>query len=192
MRNTTRSVLIAVTFLLGTTAIAACSAQPTYTGGTTSSSKKSSDDSDDESDTPTKKDSSSNNSSSSNTDPTPSGTASTPEPAPTTTAPPNVTPPQCQGQQDPEACFDCCTNNNPQATAVGDKAWQQCACTGACGSVCGNNFCQGGQPSWQCEQCLDQTAQQCDQQADAACMADPTCAAAQQCLQQSCGGGGGF
>lgn len=106
-------------------------------------------------------------------DPTPSTPA---DPTPTTPPPPAG---NCGAQQG-DACFDCCDQASGGELAKADDVFGQCACGGGqCTSVCGS-FCNGGQPSAQCDQCLTQT---CEPAADAQCTS-AACQAGLQCLQQ--------
>jgi hypothetical protein len=121
----------------------------------------------------------------STTDPAPAP-AATPAPVPDggVTPVPSPADQQCAAAADMFACFDCCDAAHPGGWEVADQAWGDCVCQTACAQACGGNFCQGGQPSVACEQCLD-NAQQCDQAADAACAADANCAASRACEQAS-------
>lgn len=109
-------------------------------------------------------------------DPATPSTPSTPDPGPGTTPPPAN---NCAAQQG-DACFDCCDQVSGGELAQADDVFGQCACGGGqCTSVCGS-FCNGGQPSQQCEQCLTQT---CEPAADAKCTSS-ACQAGLACVQQ--------
>lgn len=99
--------------------------------------------------------------------------------------PPPPPPPaggQCSQQQDPEACFMCCDDVSQGALAQADEAFGACACEGQCASACGNNWCNGGQESAACGQCLQQT---CEPAFESAC-SGAACKAGLACLQSSC------
>ena len=107
----------------------------------------------------------------------PASTPSTPDPGPGT--PTTPAPNNCAAQQG-DACFDCCDQVSGGELAQADDVFGQCACGGGqCTSVCGS-FCNGGQPSQQCEQCLTQT---CEPAADAQCTSS-ACQAGLACVQQ--------
>jgi hypothetical protein len=178
--------LLGILVLAGGVMAAACSAPPAGRVG--------SDDQDQTEDdgklpatskNPTEPSNTTNNNAAPST-PTPSTTTPAPTPSPeggTTPAPVPGTG-QCAAAADMFACFDCCDAAHPGGWEVADQAWGDCICQTACAQACGGNFCQGGQPSAACEQCLD-TAQQCDAAADAACAANANCAAANACAQSS-------
>jgi hypothetical protein len=116
--------------------------------------------------------------------------APAPAPAPTPVPDGGVTPvpspadQQCAAAADMFACFDCCDAAHPGGWEVAAQAFDDCVCQTACAQACGGNYCQGGQPSSACEQCLD-NALQCDDAANTACAADANCAASSACEQAS-------
>lgn len=112
--------------------------------------------------------------------------SSTPAPTPDASAPPVTPPPpdQCNATADWMSCIDCCDQANPGGFEVDGQAWDDCICQTACAQECGGSYCNGGDPSFACEQCM-QNAQQCDQAADTACQANAACAAAIACIQSS-------
>ncbi len=105
---------------------------------------------------------------------------------PKTTTPPATTPPpnNCAQAADPDACFDCCDQASGGTLAKADAAFGQCACEGQCATECGATYCNGGQPSAACDQCLTQT---CQPAANALCTS-AACKAGAQCAQQCRGG----
>ena len=110
---------------------------------------------------------------------TPPGTPPPSSPPPSN-PPPGTPPPgggQC-GQQDPEACFQCCDTASNGDLGKADEVFFTCACDAQCASACGNNFCNGAQPSAACETCLKNT---CEPAADAACTS-AACKAGMACL----------
>jgi hypothetical protein len=99
----------------------------------------------------------------------------------------STTPPtagSCSSSADWMSCVDCCGQQNPGGFEVDGQAWNDCICQTACASACGANYCNGGDPSAACEQCM-QNAPQCDQAAETACQANASCAAAIACVQNS-------
>lgn len=115
----------------------------------------------------------------------PSGT--TPTPSAEAGATPPTTPPApntCGAAADFIACIDCCDQASPGGFEVDAKAWDDCICQTACAQACGGSYCNGGEPSAACEQCMD-GAKQCDQAAATACQASAGCAAAMACVQNS-------
>ena len=116
--------------------------------------------------------------------------AATPAPTPTPLPDGGVAPApspadqQCAAATDMWACFDCCDAAHPGGWEVAEQAFDDCVCQTACAQACGGNYCQGGQPSAACEQCLD-NAVQCDDAANTACAANANCAASDACAQAS-------
>ena len=180
------SLLAISSILAGVTAVA-CSAPPP---GAIGAADQDQTDGDDDGKLPTSSTSPTNPSNpNGGTQPTTNEPGTTPTPAP---APPGVdasTPPadagQCSSTADAWACFDCCDAAHPGGWEVAAQAFDQCVCTQACASVCGSNYCAGGEPSDACIQCLDGSAQQCEAAVDAACAGNASCAAADACAAAS-------
>ncbi|MBX3262238.1 MAG: hypothetical protein KIS78_05400 [Labilithrix sp.] len=115
--------------------------------------------------------------------------------APAADAAPNDPAPggTCSAAQGVEACYACCDAKNPDGMAVYEDAWLACACApGVCATACAQSAC-AATPSEPadgdaCDTCLAQ-ADQCDDQAEAACEASPACLAGFQCaLDSGCEG----
>jgi hypothetical protein len=103
-----------------------------------------------------------------------------------TTPPPSGDPGQCSASTSADACYECCDAAHPGAIDVWYDAADACACQspGVCAAQCGSDYCQGGQPSAACADCLD-NAVQCLDAGDQACKADPGCAAVLACEDAS-------
>jgi len=91
-------------------------------------------------------------------------------------------------------CVACCQALHPDAGAFRRAVSEQCACTtpGDCkaNNKCGNTYCQGNAPSGACQTCLDDpNSGGCDDAGNAACLANPDCAAAVACVL-ACGDAG--
>lgn len=121
-----------------------------------------------------------------------SGSTSSSSSGSTTTTAAGVDPAQCKGKGD-QACFDCCTADDVDATKAADDAFGSCVCgaNGVCRTECATDICSddpNAQPTQACETCLKQKAGGCKTAATSACDADPKCKAAVACLQAACDG----
>ncbi len=112
----------------------------------------------------------------------PDGAAPSPTPDPSSPTP-TPTPADCSSSASYDACFQCCDAQAGGTLGPADNAFGACACDagGQCASACGQNFCNGQQPSAACEACLTST---CEPAADALCTG-AACKAGVQCLQTS-------
>jgi hypothetical protein len=187
------TVLARTTSVLGILALAggimtaACSAPPAGSIGTGEQDQT---DNDDDGKLPATSTSSTDPAKTNNNTPAPASqntpTPATPSPTPDagTVPTPTPAPNTCGATTDFFACIDCCDQANPGGFEVDGQAWDNCICQTACAQACGGNFCNGGDPSLACEQCMD-NAQQCDQVAETACQGNAACAAAMTCVQSS-------
>jgi hypothetical protein len=105
----------------------------------------------------------------------------------------------CQGLGN-FGCRACCAALYPDAAAFFLDQERTCACTtpGDCKgpAVCGNNLCNGQNPSGPCNNCLrNADAGGCNVVAATACLGDPSCAPLATCVADCIGaadaGGGG-
>ncbi len=111
-----------------------------------------------------------------------SGSSSTPTPPP-------ATPGTCSAAQGADACYACCEEKNPGAD-IAAEVWFDCACQPAvCGTQCAQTVCSDNPTDPAdgdaCATCLENSAAQCDAQAETACAADAGCTAAMQCMETS-------
>lgn len=126
------------------------------------------------------------------TPPAPAVDASAPPPVvdsgvlPDGSVPPVQT--DCSTTTTADTCYQCCDGNSPPGTQIAEDAWMACICTapGVCAQQCGSTLCSpgGADPNSSCQRCLDSNAaSQCDNVAQTACNANPSCMVADQCAQ---------
>jgi len=95
---------------------------------------------------------------------------------------------KCAAQTTGSACLSCCVGTAQSAYDLANNAFGMCVCQtpGTCAAQCAASFCNGQAQTAgdACDTCLN-GATQCQQQANTACNANPTCAAVTQCIQQA-------
>lgn len=100
-------------------------------------------------------------------------------------------PKDCSGENDIEACANCCGYNESieQTFIKADEVYITCACNNKCASACGNTCTDpwSNEPTQACLQCLDEEAQftKCAPEADAVCDSDSACQKFVACLDES-------
>lgn len=98
----------------------------------------------------------------------------------------------CKKTGNYEDCFQCC--NPGDGYLVGQQAFQNCMCQGACKTPCATSVCvdpDGGIPADEtddCSNCLDSdpSATTCAQTAQTTCAGNADCARFTQCINDAC------